>query len=111
MFKTSVILLNKRIFIQRGFQIACWIILVVNSCWALGNILGTLFQCLPIPSMWGADIATSCFDMQGLWISIVVWDVSIDVWILAMSVPMVWKLNLRLKEKVMLTGVFTLGAV
>ncbi|KAK5116045.1 hypothetical protein LTR85_009327 [Meristemomyces frigidus] len=63
--------------------------------------------------MWGA-IPTAdgkCFDLQGIWISLAVWDVLSDVWIMGMAVPMVWKLHLRFREKVMLTGVFLLGAV
>lgn len=130
LYKTSVILLLRRIFVQRGFQIACWCALVVNSCWGLGNIFGLvqyvnvdaryflltalfrwLFQCLPIPSMWGAVPATCCFDLHGLWISITAWDVSSDLGILIMPIPMVWKLNLKFGQKTIVTGVFLLGAV
>ena len=38
LYKTSVILLLRRIFVQRGFQIVCWCMLVVNTCWGLGNL-------------------------------------------------------------------------
>lgn len=110
LFKTSVILLNKRIFVQRGFQILCWVTLVINSCWALGNTLGWTLQCFPVSAMWGAVAPTVCFDQKGLWISLTAWDVSSDVFILGMAVPMVWKLNLKTREKIMLTGVFCLGA-
>lgn len=63
--------------------------------------------------MWGAVPISegSCFGLESVWISIAAWDVLSDVWILAMSVPMVWKLKMRFREKVMLTGVFFLGAV
>lgn len=111
LFKTSVILLNKRIFVQRGFQILCWVTLVVNGSWAVGNTLGWTLQCLPVSAMWGAVAPTVCFDQKGLWISLTSWDVSSDVFILGMAVPMVWKLNLKTREKAMLTGVFCLGAV
>lgn len=49
--------------------------------------------------------------MTGLWISIVTWDVSTDVFVLGMAIPMVWRLNLKLRDKIMLTGVFMLGAL
>ncbi|KAI6813967.1 hypothetical protein KC340_g16310 [Hortaea werneckii] len=111
LFKTAIILMNKRIFIQKWFQHLCWCALVVNGCWGLGNILGTIFQCLPIPSMWGQVPAERCFNMTGLWISIVTWDVSTDVFVLGMAIPMVWRLNLKLRDKIMLTGVFMLGAL
>ncbi|KAI6897476.1 hypothetical protein KC334_g10290 [Hortaea werneckii] len=111
LFKTAIILMNKRIFIQKWFQHLCWAALVVNGCWGLGNILGTIFQCLPIPSMWGQVPAERCFNTTGLWISIVTWDVSTDVFVLGMAIPMVWRLNLKLRDKIMLTGVFMLGAL
>ena len=113
MFKTSVILLNKRIFVQKGFQKLCWIVLLINTCWALGNWLGMLLQCIPVPIMWGAVPVTQgrCFNQRGLWMSIVAWDVSSDVMILGMAIPMVWKVNLRVKEKIMLSLLFMLGAM
>ena len=49
--------------------------------------------------------------MQGLWISMAAWDVSSDVWIIVLPVPFIWKLNLRAGEKVMLSGMFCLGAM
>ena len=63
--------------------------------------------------MWGAIPASQgvCFDLSGLWVSLVARDVSSDVWILAMPIPMVWKLNLKRRDTVMLTRVFLLGAV
>ncbi|RMY90580.1 hypothetical protein D0862_09923 [Hortaea werneckii] len=88
-----------------------WFFGIVNGCWGLGNILGTIFQCLPIPSMWGQVPAERCFNMTGLWISIVTWDVSTDVFVLGMAIPMVWRLNLKRRDKIMLTGVFMLGAL
>lgn len=109
--KSGVILLSKRIFIQRWFQIVCWAMLVVNGCWGLGNALGNLFECLPIPSMWGAVDADVCFDMRGLWISIVTWDVLSDVVMIGLAMPMVWRLNLRMRDKIGLTGIFMLGAM
>lgn len=111
LFKTSVLLLNKRIFVPKPFQIICWCTLVVNTSWFLGNWFGWIFQCKPISLMWGGSLTGSCFDEAGLWISIVAWDVSSDVWILSMVLPLVWKLNLKMREKTLLLGVFLLGAV
>ena len=68
LFKTSVILLNKRIFVQDKFQKICWAVLVVNACWGLGNFLGACFQCIPMSTMWGGtdpDDAV-CWNQDGL---------------------------------------------
>ena len=40
LYKLSVILLLKRIFVQRVFQIACWCMIVLTSCW--GHLEGTV---------------------------------------------------------------------
>lgn len=87
--------------------------------------------------MWGAIPNTEgvCFNLHGLWISLVTWDVATDgehawldselgvvyeldgmlisypVIILSMPVPMLWSLNLKMKDKIMLTCLFTLGAM
>lgn len=112
-FKTSVILLSKRIFVQQGFQRLCGATLIINTSWALGNFFSTIFQCVPIPIMWGAIPSTegTCWGQNALWQSIVSWDVTSDVWIMGMSLPMVWKLRLRTEEKAMLTLIFLLGTV
>lgn len=52
-----------------------------------------------------------CFNQNGLWISIVIWDVGSDLAILLLPQPMVWKLNLKRREKFMLTGMFLMGAM
>lgn len=44
LFKSSVLLLSKRIFVSERFQKMCWVVLVVNACWCIGNFLGTCFQ-------------------------------------------------------------------
>ncbi|KAK5114282.1 hypothetical protein LTR62_002533 [Meristemomyces frigidus] len=110
LFKTSVILLNKRIFVQQKFQIACWVTLVVNSCWCLGNTLGWIFQCLPVQSMWGMAVG-HCWDTEGEYISLVTWDVATDLWIMGMAVPMIWQLRLDSRQKMGLLGIFLLGTV
>ena len=122
LFKTSVILLNKRIFIQEGFQKACWVVLIVNACWCIGNFLGAAFQCIPMDTMWGgtppeeavcwnqnglcacAEATAMSVADQDLGISLVTWDISSDVVILTMPLPMIWALQLKTKEKIMLTG-------
>lgn len=44
LYKTSVVLLLKRIFVQKEFQKACWCVLTVNICWGLGNIFGCVLS-------------------------------------------------------------------
>ncbi|KAH9909597.1 hypothetical protein F4778DRAFT_711975 [Xylariomycetidae sp. FL2044] len=110
LYKSSVILLNKRIFVQKHFQTASWIILIINICWGVGNTLGWIFQCIPIQLMWGDATEGVCWDMDGEWISLVAWNVFTDIAILTMPLPMVWKLNLKTRDKIMLSSVFLLGA-
>lgn len=45
LFKTSILLLNKRIFVHQSFQRASWVMLVINGCWGVGNFLGILLEC------------------------------------------------------------------
>lgn len=109
-YKTSVILLNKRIFVQDRFQTASWAILILNACWAIGNTLGWIFQCIPVKMMWGDATEGKCWDAKGEWISLVVWNVFTDVVIITMPLPMVWRLSLKTRDKVLLSGLFLLGA-
>lgn len=132
LYKTSVLLLNKRIFVQRPFQIVCWCVFAVNTGWFVGNWFALVLQCLPIPSMWGAAVATKCIPFDALWISLVSWSesqrwasldytrvltlvsvlgVSMDIIIVALPIPMIWKLHLKTVDKFLLMGLFLLGAM
>lgn len=54
LYKVSILFLFNRVFVQRGFKITCWTALIITACWGVGNILGWIFQCLPVSAMWYA---------------------------------------------------------
>lgn len=58
-----------------------------------------------------AAVAETYISFNSLWISMVSWSVSMDAIILALPAPMIWRLHLRTAEKLMLMGLFLLGAV
>ena len=76
LYKTSVLLLNMRIFVQRPFQIVCWCVFAVNTGWFIGNWFSLLLECLPIPSMWGAAVVEKCIAFDAVWFSLVSWSKS-----------------------------------
>ena len=109
--KASVILLYMRIFVTRSFQRLCWIALVVIICWSIGAGFATIFQCVPVRKSWNKHLYGHCIDTDAFWIAYAVMNVLTDVMVLSLPIPQIFKLHLRLREKLMVSGVFLLGGM
>lgn len=109
--KIAVLLLYKRIFISKPFQIACWTVLTVVVAWSIGAICATIFQCVPIEGAWDKTVDAKCIDTNAFWIAYAVCNILTDAVVLSLPIPVVFKLHLNMRERVMLCGVFMLGGL
>jgi hypothetical protein len=84
--------------------------MVIVSLWSASQLLGISFLCVPLQAVWDPRIKGKCFQHE-----IVMWYVNgivhivIDLAIIVMPLPIVWKLQLPLAQKLLLSGIFGLG--
>ena len=111
-FKTSLILLYRRIFgVSAGFRkvlIVAWCIVL---CYFVGDVLAAIFECKPVSFYWNKAIpGGKCVDTVAFYRWNGVAGACMDLMILTLTLPMVWRLSLRTSQKLQLTGVFLIGS-
>ncbi|KAI9843173.1 MAG: hypothetical protein M1838_002736 [Thelocarpon superellum] len=110
-FKTSIILLYYRIFgVSRTFRkalTAAWIIVLF---YFIANLLAAIFECKPVSFYWDKTISGgTCVDSTAFYRWNGVANLLIDFIILTLTIPMIWRLNFALKQKISVTALFLLG--
>ncbi|KAF1962133.1 hypothetical protein CC80DRAFT_154805 [Byssothecium circinans] len=113
--KISVLLFYRRIFRGKAFNIAVWALIVLVSAWIIGFFFANLFECVPIkeafvnaPGMGGNP---KCIDALPMYLAQVYSDAVLDVLILVLPIPLVWKLQLPTRQKWAVSGIFLLGLI
>jgi hypothetical protein len=109
--KVSVILLYMRIFISKNFRRLCFGALAIVGSSGIATVFATIFQCVPIERSWNKTIPGTCIDSSMFWLANAVLNISTDVVVLALPIREVFKLQLKLQEKIMLCCVFSLGGL
>ncbi|KAF2443340.1 hypothetical protein P171DRAFT_389472 [Karstenula rhodostoma CBS 690.94] len=107
--KTSVMLLYMRIFIGKRFRHLCFAALTIVIGSGAATVFSTIFQCIPLERSWNKTVEGKCIDSAAFWVANAVINVSTDVIVLALPIHEVAKLQLKLRDKIMLHSVFLLG--
>ncbi|KAL8824094.1 MAG: hypothetical protein Q9191_005304 [Dirinaria sp. TL-2023a] len=78
----------------------------------VANLFAAIFECKPVAAYWDHTIpGAKCVDTVAFYRWNGVANLLIDFMILTLTMPMVWRLSLKLKQKVILTGLFLLGCL
>ena len=109
LLKTSMCLLYIEIFRLKSFRIAAYIVIAVSNAFAATVVLATTFICSPIPFSWDPTITGTCGNRNALWLAIGVLNIVTDVLVLALPMPMLWRLQIPQKKKIALSLIFGLG--
>ncbi|KAF2186032.1 hypothetical protein K469DRAFT_515602, partial [Zopfia rhizophila CBS 207.26] len=110
--KLSAILFYARVFNTKGnraFKIALWAAAFFVSAILTFSIFETIFQCTPVKKAWSAATPGSCINEQAAWYAHAVLSVVADIFVLALPLPMLWKLQLKWSQKFLVSGVFVCG--
>jgi hypothetical protein len=89
--------------------------LIIVCLFGVGITLSTIFACGTHFSYWwvsaGAELKAHCIDTQMLTYAQSISNFIIDVIIIAIPIPLVWKLHLPLKRKLSVIAVFLTATV
>ncbi|KAL1859228.1 hypothetical protein Plec18170_002344 [Paecilomyces lecythidis] len=109
--KISIVWLYLRIFITRSFQITGRIFLALITIWAIGTILATILQCIPIQASWDKSIENPrCINKDDFWYAFAATNTITDFAIFVLPIYPAMKLQLNKREKIGLLAVFAMGA-
>ncbi|CCC06345.1 hypothetical protein SMACR_00560 [Sordaria macrospora] len=107
--KTSILLLYLRIFVQRWFRIACYILMGIISAYMIATFGASVWQCTPVPRAWDKSIPGTCVDITINWYANAGFSISTDILILALPMYPIFMSHLRKTQKVAVVLMFALG--
>lgn len=109
--KVSVTLFSKRIFTAQRFQTVSSFVLGIIVCWGLGALGATVFQCIPAKASKDPNVHSTCIDKEAFWTAYAIGNVITDAIVLILPLPMVFRLQLKFHDKIMVSGIFLLGGL
>ena len=109
--RASVLLFYSRVFTNqsRVFRHAIYITHGINVAWLLSIWLAALLICRPIEQFWVSDGTGTCGSNSMLLVGCSITNILVDLIILMIPLPVLWKLQLKLGKKLLISAVFTCG--
>ncbi|KAI2622084.1 hypothetical protein GGS21DRAFT_373567 [Xylaria nigripes] len=81
------------------------------SLGSVGLILWQFLFCHPLFKMWEWDGLENCGDRQPLYLAVCSWSIFTDLVIIAVPLPVIWRLKMDRVRKIRLSGLFVAGLV
>ena len=75
-------------------RLQLWVLGALGSGWLLTAWLVSIWQCDPIARAWNTTIPGKCVNTFAWYTATATISCAIDIWILAMPVPLIWRLNI-----------------
>lgn len=84
--------------------------IIIVALWGLSQTIMAFTQCIPLKAVWDPRVEGWCRPHQTtLWYINGVINIVSDFAILILPLPVIWKLQLPLSQKILLSGIFGLG--
>ncbi|MCJ1330827.1 hypothetical protein MMC10_007514 [Thelotrema lepadinum] len=111
--KLSLLFFYRRIFSIDKFRLPFYVMLGINAFWGFAYFLVYLLRCVPISDAWSivSGEPRHCIPNDYAEYSYAITNVLLDAAVLAMPMPMVWRLQLTLTKKIAVSSIFLLGII
>lgn len=111
--KLSVLLFYKRIFKGTFVKPAVWTMISVVCVWTVAFFFANLFQCWPLWIDWTDFGSTeeNCINTNVMYLAQAWSDVLTDIIILTLPLPCIWIMQLPVRHKLAVSGMFLLGGL
>ena len=106
----------RRIFVtgnNRALDIASWLFIGIVIVWALSFFWATVFLCDTSFHYWWTNLEnqTKCGDTVMEMKALAVSDVVTDFLILSFPMPLIWRLQMSVRQKMGVTAIFLIGTL
>ncbi|KAI1469910.1 uncharacterized protein F4812DRAFT_306549 [Daldinia caldariorum] len=109
LMKFSAILMLIRIFFDRRFKLAAIATMVFTVAWIILSILIEFLICRPAEINWQIRTAGTCGDQKAAFAAISLINVINQLMILALPLPMILKLQMEWRYKIVTICIFSIG--
>lgn len=109
--KFSILLLYRRLFPVRAFVIVLWCVGAFVAAYSTTAAMVNLLQCLPVRADWNPSVQPRCVNLDVELIILSSINVVTDVTLLALPMPLVWRLQTSRSRKLQVSCTFLLGGL
>ncbi|KAL2823263.1 hypothetical protein BDW59DRAFT_163427 [Aspergillus cavernicola] len=111
--KLSLLVSYLRFFISSTFRYLNWAIIALILGWGLSFLIAMLVACIPLHAYWDTtpDSSAECSDEQARTLAFTITNLVFDIIVLILPAPTFWKLQLPIRERLVLIGLMSLGIV
>jgi len=103
--RASILELYIRIFLTKPFRLACYVTHGVNAAFFFSTVITVCLICRPISYQWDHRIPGGmCGDQKSLDLYIGIFNLLMDVTVVALPMPVLWGLQMAAKKKIILSG-------
>ncbi|PLB54710.1 hypothetical protein P170DRAFT_346861 [Aspergillus steynii IBT 23096] len=108
--KISILLFYQRIFaINKAFLFCTWVTVGLSVGACMAAIFGLIFSSNPVQAQWKFWLPHTTINNKSFWIAMGIVNILLDVTVLALPQPMVWRLHQTRQRRILLSLVFSLG--
>lgn len=75
------------------------------------QVLAAVFSCLPIHGFWDHETPANCVNTLHYYLGVAIPNIATDIVLLVLPMPLIWRLQITLSQKVAVTGIFVLGGL
>lgn len=109
--KISILMLYNRIFPLPWFRKTILGLGIFIVAYSVPQMFGTIFQCVPIHYQWTPGVVPKCIDYVAMIIACGVINIFTDFAILALPLPVLWRLQVSQHRKMALSFMFLIGSL
>ena len=109
--KLSALAFYARVFSpgNRRFRLVLWTVAGLSSAWLVGVLISLILQCNPVQEAWQRLIPGACQDPYNWWLATDTSNFMVDLIVLLIPLPMLWRLQVKPIRKGLIFGVFISG--
>ncbi|KAI1204103.1 uncharacterized protein F4807DRAFT_448949 [Annulohypoxylon truncatum] len=107
--RISICLFYRRIFSTPSFRIQSLAMICICIAWLIVSVVVCLVYCIPIDTFWHPFQHGHCLNFNLYYLLIGIFETIIDSAILALPVRATFQIQLPLRTKILLSGIFLLG--
>lgn len=111
LIRSSIIFLYIRIFPTQSFRFTCYTVLILNGSYFIGVFLATFLICIPIACLFSGVTCNSCGNLKLFQIFHASINLILDITVVVLPTPVLWGLQMAMSKKLVLSGMFGLGAL
>ncbi|KAL8775533.1 MAG: hypothetical protein Q9209_000029 [Squamulea sp. 1 TL-2023] len=109
--KISILLFYIQLFPTKVFRIAAYSLIVVVTIWMIQQVLAILLLCRPISINWDASVTGTCGNVAANCMAGAGVNTLTDILILILPMPIIWRLHVPLRNKLILSLIFGFGSL